>query len=76
MYANVTGHSVQHVQALYSIVVRWQTCVQDPSMLSRYGQDGLLQLVFAPKGKIAELGSEDHFLHLALEHLLTLTDCL
>ena len=75
-YANLTEHSVQQVQALYSIVVRWQTYVPDQDKLSKYGQDGTLQLTFAPKGMIAELESEGHFVHLALEHLLTLTDCL
>ena len=59
MYANLTGHTVQQVQALYSIVVRWQMYVQDQGKLSKYGQDDLLPLAFAPKGKIAELASED-----------------
>ncbi len=58
MYANLTGHTVQQVQALYSIVARWQMYVQDQGKLSKYGQDDdLLQLAFAPKGKIAELES-------------------
>ena len=42
MYANLTGHSVQQVQALYSIVVRWQMYVQDQGKLSKCGQDDLL----------------------------------
>ncbi len=60
MYANLTGHAVQQVQVLYSIAVRQQMNVQDQGKLSKYGQDGLLLLVFVPKGKIAELESEDH----------------
>ena len=75
MYANLTGHTVQQVQALYSIGVRWQTYVPDWGKLSKYGQDDLLQLVFASKGKIVELELAGHSLRLTLEHLLTLTDC-
>jgi hypothetical protein len=48
--------------------------VPDQGKLSKCGQDDPPQLAFAPIEKIAELESEDHFLHLALEHLLTLTD--
>ena len=50
--------------------------VPDQGKLSKYGQDDLLQLIFAPKEKIAELESEGHFHHLTLEHLLILRDYL
>ena len=75
MYANLTGRSVRLVQVLYSTVVIWQMYVPDQGKLSKYGQDDPLRLVFAPKGKIAELELAGHFLRLTLGHLLTLIDC-
>jgi hypothetical protein len=47
-YANLTRHSVQQVQVLYSIAVRWQTCTPDLDQLSRYGRDDPLQLISTP----------------------------
>jgi hypothetical protein len=49
------GHSVQSAQALYSIAARWQMNVLGIDMLSKYGLDGPLQLVFAAKEKIVVL---------------------
>ena len=60
-------HTLVWVHFLLSTEMKDRAYVQDLDMLSDYGQDDLVRLVFAVEEMLVELDSQNHFVHEALE---------
>jgi hypothetical protein len=67
MHKDQLRHIAVLDRTMFATEMKDKAYVQDLDMLSTYGQDDLVPLVFAAEEMPVELGLQNHFVHEALE---------